>query len=141
MSAQAYFVFGPGEGQRHEARGSVMHFKATAQTTNGRLSLMERTLPAGGRMPPPHAHTGNEEAFFVLEGQVTFVLNGSQQTLGPEMFLLVPARGPGTRSATSRQSNAAFSFCTCPPPTHISPSWRPYGTVRRFPPWRRSGLS
>jgi len=68
-----------------------MHFKATAQTTNGRLSLMERTLPAGGRMPPPHTHAGNEEAFFVLEGHVTFVLNGSEQALGPEMFLLVPA--------------------------------------------------
>jgi quercetin dioxygenase-like cupin family protein len=91
MAEKAYYVFGSGEGQRHEARGSVMHFKAMSQTTNGRLSLMERTLPPGGRMPPPHAHVGNEEAYFVLGGQVTFVLNGSEQTYGPETFVLVPA--------------------------------------------------
>jgi quercetin dioxygenase-like cupin family protein len=84
-------VFGPGDGQRHEARGSEMFFKATSRTTNGRFSLMERTLPARGRMPPPHAHLGVEEAYFVLDGQVTFVLNGSEQTYGPETFVLVPA--------------------------------------------------
>jgi mannose-6-phosphate isomerase-like protein (cupin superfamily) len=91
MAEKPYFVFGPGEGERREARGSVMLFKATAQTTHGRLSLMERTLPVGGRMPPPHVHTDYEEAYFVLEGQVTFVLNDEERTLGAESFLLVPA--------------------------------------------------
>lgn len=91
MADKPYYVFGPGEGERHEARGSVMRFKATAHTTSGRLSLMERTLPAGGRMPPPHLHVGIGESYFVLEGEVTFVLNGSEQTYGPESFVLVPA--------------------------------------------------
>lgn len=91
MAEKPYYVFSRGEGERHEARGSVMLFKAMSQTTNGRLSLMERTLPPGGRMPPPHAHTGIEEAYFVLDGQVTFVLDGSEQTYGPESFVLVPA--------------------------------------------------
>lgn len=61
-----------GEGQRREARGSEMWFKATASSTHGRFSLMERTLPPGGRMPPPHAHVGSEEAYFVLDGIVEF---------------------------------------------------------------------
>jgi uncharacterized cupin superfamily protein len=43
-----------------------MFFKALASNTSGRLSLMDRTLPPGGRMPPPHRHSGNEEAYFVL---------------------------------------------------------------------------
>ncbi|MDP9238912.1 MAG: cupin domain-containing protein [Chloroflexota bacterium] len=81
--ADAFYTFGPREGERHEARGSVMLFKAMARTTNGRLSLMERTLPPGVRMSPPHAHVGMEEGFFVLEGQVTFLLNGAEQTRGP----------------------------------------------------------
>ena len=34
---------GPGEGTHHEARGSNMWFKATAASTGGRFSLMERT--------------------------------------------------------------------------------------------------
>ncbi len=80
-----------GEGLRREARGSEMWFKATASSTHGRLSLMERTLPPGGRMPPSHRHVGNEEAYFVLEGTVEFrvadeVFEGSAGT-----FVLVPA--------------------------------------------------
>lgn len=84
-------VLGPGEGTRHEARGSVMRFKATASTTAGRLSLMERTLPPGGWMPPAHRHTGIDEAYFVLDGEVTFVLDGRTTLGGPETFVLVPA--------------------------------------------------
>ena len=91
MAQNPYYVFARGEGERHEARGSVMLFKAMKRTTNARLSIMERTLPSGGRMPPPHAHVAIEEAYFVLEGQVTFVLDGSEQTHGPETFVLVPA--------------------------------------------------
>jgi mannose-6-phosphate isomerase-like protein (cupin superfamily) len=64
--------FGSSEGVRYEARGSVMWFKATASSTEDRFSLMERTLPPGGRMPPAHSHIGNDEAYFVLEGTVEF---------------------------------------------------------------------
>jgi mannose-6-phosphate isomerase-like protein (cupin superfamily) len=90
MAEDNYYVFGPGEGHRQEARGSVMHFKARSATTNGRFSLMERTLPPGGRMPPPHLHVDCEEAYYVLNGAVTFVLGGTERTEGPETFLLVP---------------------------------------------------
>ena len=60
--------WGPRQGLRREARGSEMWFKASAATTGGRFSLMERTLPPGGRMPPAHRHAGNDEAYFVLDG-------------------------------------------------------------------------
>lgn len=90
-----------GEGLRREARGSEMWFKATAASTNGRFSLMERTLPPGGRMPPAHRHSENEEAYFVLEGTVEFrvgeeVVEGSGGT-----FVLVPAGEPHTFGNTS----------------------------------------
>ncbi|HEY8081374.1 MAG TPA: cupin domain-containing protein [Acidimicrobiales bacterium] len=68
--------FDTGEGLHREARGSHMWFKATAASTEGRFSLMERTLPAGGRMPPAHRHGGNEEAYFVLDGLVEFQVEG-----------------------------------------------------------------
>ena len=83
--------FGSGQGLRREARGSEMWFKATAGTTGGRLSLMERTLPPGGRMPPPHRHTGNEEAYFVLDGVVEFRVSGEVLTGGAGTFVLVPS--------------------------------------------------
>ena len=80
-----------GEGLRREARGSVMWFKATAADTDGRFSLMERTLPPGGRMPPPHRHVGNDEAYVVLDGSVEFRV-GDDVFVGSEgTFVLVPA--------------------------------------------------
>ena len=76
-------LIGPGEGQkRYTARGSVMFFKALAEQDDGDLSLMERTLPVGGRRPPPHRHTNCSEAYFVLDGLVSVVVEGEELTVG-----------------------------------------------------------
>lgn len=84
-------LIGPGEGRkRYTARGSVMFFKALAEQDDGDLSLMERTLPPGGRRPPPHRHTNCSEAYFVLDGLVSVVVEGDELSVGPEGFVLVP---------------------------------------------------
>jgi mannose-6-phosphate isomerase-like protein (cupin superfamily) len=84
-------VLGPGEGVReYQARGSVMHFKALAENSGGDFSLMERTLPVGGRRPPPHRHTNCSEGYFVLEGDVAVLLETQELRVGPEQFVLVP---------------------------------------------------
>jgi quercetin dioxygenase-like cupin family protein len=83
-------IFRPEEGHRLEARGSEMFFKAVAASTRGRFSLMERSLPAGGRQPPMHIHVDTEEAFYVLEGEVSFRLGPEQERGGPGTFVLVP---------------------------------------------------
>jgi quercetin dioxygenase-like cupin family protein len=83
-------VLGPGQGHQLTARGSVMAFKAVAAQTGGDFSLMERTLPPGGRRPPAHRHVNCSEAFFVLDGQISFTLDGQDRTGGPGDFLLVP---------------------------------------------------
>ena len=72
------------------ARGNVMAFKAVAAQTGGDFSLMERTVPAGARTPPPHRHVNCSEAFFVLDGTITFWLDDAEVTGGPGDFLLVP---------------------------------------------------
>jgi mannose-6-phosphate isomerase-like protein (cupin superfamily) len=51
---------------------------------------MERTLPPSGRRPLPHRHVNCSEAFFVLDGAVTFVLDGTELLGRPDDFLLVP---------------------------------------------------
>ena len=84
-------MLGRGQGERqYEARGSVMAFKALAEQDGGDFSLMERTLPPGGRRPPPHRHTSCSEAYFGLDGLIAVTVAGEDQTLGPEDFLLVP---------------------------------------------------
>src|SRR5580693_3555306 len=84
-------VVGRGEAQReYTARGSVMFFKAVAEQDGGDFSLMERTLPPGGRRPPPHRHTNCSEAYFGLDGLVSVIVEDRELTVGPEGFVLVP---------------------------------------------------
>jgi mannose-6-phosphate isomerase-like protein (cupin superfamily) len=83
-----------GQGRRLTARGNVMAFKAVAAQTGGDFSLMERTVPPGARTPPPHRHVNCSEAFFVLDGAITFWLDSAELTGGAGDFLLVP-RGAG----------------------------------------------
>jgi quercetin dioxygenase-like cupin family protein len=92
-----------GEGLRREARGSEMWFKAVGGDTGGRFSLMERTLPPGGRMPPPHRHVGNDEAYFVLDGVVEFRVSDEVSTGGSGVFYLVQAGEPHTFGNTSQE--------------------------------------
>ena len=83
-------IFEAGEGKLLSARGSAMFFKATRESTNGAFSFMERTLPPGGRKPPPHIHSNCEEAFYVLDGEIEFFL-GEETVIGrPGSFVHVP---------------------------------------------------
>lgn len=93
-----------GEGLRREARGSEMWFKATASDTKGRFSLMERTLPPGGRMPPAHFHAGNDEAYFVLDGTVEFRVADEVFQGGTGTFVLVAAGESHTFGNTSHET-------------------------------------
>jgi mannose-6-phosphate isomerase-like protein (cupin superfamily) len=89
-------VYEPGEGKLLTARGSDMFFKAVAATTSGTFSLMERTLPPGGRKPPPHLHADCEEAYYVLDGRVEFAVGRRNYFGGPRSFVLVPRGVPHT---------------------------------------------
>jgi mannose-6-phosphate isomerase-like protein (cupin superfamily) len=115
-------VLGPGEGVLYQARGSMMFFKAVAEHDSGDFSLMERTLPAGGRRPPAHRHTNCSEAYFVLDGTVSVNVEGADLSLGPESFLLVPG----------------CSSSTPPPWTRTSPNCTTCGTATHRPPRTRS---
>jgi mannose-6-phosphate isomerase-like protein (cupin superfamily) len=83
-------IVSAGKGKIVTARGSVMAFKAVAAQTDGDFSLMERTVPPRGRRPLPHRHVNCSEAFWVLDGTITFVLDGAECHGGPDDFLLVP---------------------------------------------------
>jgi mannose-6-phosphate isomerase-like protein (cupin superfamily) len=119
-----------GEGLRREARGSEMWFKATSASTGGRFSLMERTLPPGGRMPPAHSHVGNDEAYFVLDGTVEFHVSGEVVPGTSGTFVLVPA---GEAHTFGNVSDVAARLLVLHAPrwTGTSKTWSAYGPLRR----------
>jgi quercetin dioxygenase-like cupin family protein len=59
--------FGPG--------GGVYRIVTTAQESAGRIFAFEATEPPGGG-PPLHTHATEEEYFFVLEGEMSFYIDG-----------------------------------------------------------------
>ena len=84
-----------------------MAFKAVAAQTGGDFSLMERTVPPGARTPPPHRHVNCSEAFFVLDGTITFRLDDAELTGGPGDFLLVPRGTAHTFGNSGRRAGPA----------------------------------
>ena len=105
---------------RREARGSEMWFKATAANTQGRFSLMERTLPPGGRMPPAHRHVGNEEAYFVLDGTVEFHVGDDVFDAEHSTFVLVPAGEAHTFGNTGNEPRRRLLVLHAPRSTPTS---------------------
>ena len=95
-------IHGPGEGARYSARGSRMTFKALANDTGGMLSLMEREMPAGGRMPPSHRHAGPEH-FYVLDGELELLIEDEAVQAGRGWFALVPEGVAHTFGNTSSE--------------------------------------
>ena len=83
-SDRATTVFGAGDEYR---------FLATGDETDGTYFMVEAVVPPGGG-PPPHIQTREEEGFYVLEGELTFWVDGVRQEVGPGAFLHVPRNVP-----------------------------------------------
>src|SRR5436305_14365092 len=66
---QAFFL-APGDGDAIWFLRNRMTVKATAETTGGAFGLVETQI-APGFSPPLHVHHREDEAFYVLEGEVT----------------------------------------------------------------------
>lgn len=79
----------PGTGRMVALAGDVYTLKLSAADTGGRCAVLEFVVPPGGG-PAPHAHTREDEAFYVYEGEVTFTVGGQTSTLGPGGFTCPP---------------------------------------------------
>jgi len=69
--------------------GDVYRFLATGAETDGKYATFEAIVPPGGG-PPPHIHRREEESFYILEGEITFTVNGERVMAGPGSFASMP---------------------------------------------------
>ena len=69
--------------------GDLYRFLATGDETDGQYALWEAVIPPNGG-PPPHTHSKEVEFFHVLEGEITFFVNGETLKAGPGMFAHMP---------------------------------------------------
>ena len=69
--------------------GDEYRFLATGNDTDGQYFLVEAIVPPGGG-PPPHIQTREEEAFYILEGTLTFYGEDGAISAGPGTYLNIP---------------------------------------------------
>ena len=78
-----------GTGAAYWGPGDRYTFLVTGDETDGAYFVMEAWVPPGGG-PGPHIHTREDETFYVLEGEVEFLLGDDVITAGPGDFVSVP---------------------------------------------------
>src|ERR1700758_271022 len=83
----------PAEGRTIAVVGDVYRFLATGEDTDGKYALWETVVPPGGG-PPPHVHSREEEGFYVLEGEITFTVNGEKVVATVGTFANMPVGTP-----------------------------------------------
>ena len=62
---------------------------ADGNSTGGRSSMMEQLLPKGSG-PGPHKHTWSDETFYMLDGEITLLLDEEIRTVRKGDFVMVP---------------------------------------------------
>jgi quercetin dioxygenase-like cupin family protein len=128
-----------GEGEARWWFGALAEIKATAADTAGQMTIVEVTEPPGAEAPL-HVHRRDDEAFWVLQGDVTFEVGETtieasagdyvfaprgiphRFTVGYQgcrmLFLLVPGGIEDVIRATSEPAPSR----TLPPPPETEPT-------------------
>lgn len=139
MGAQAQgtervsIVLGEAEGESLWFNNDLLTIKATGAETGGEFVLLEE-LARHGKTTPLHAHTGETESFYVLDGAARFHVDGVEHELGPGGFASVPAGVPHAYFVTSE--TARLILVITPGDTAIIDFFRDVGepaTERRLP--------
>ncbi len=82
---EAYFA-GPDEGEVLERE----HGRLRLLGELPHLEALDQTYEPGWEGVAPHAHDDHTDSFFVLEGEVEFLVNGEWRRGGPSTYVSVP---------------------------------------------------
>lgn len=123
MSSAIPIIRQDGEGERMWfAGGGAFTWKATAAETGGAFILIEDRME-GGKVTPLHLHPDQDEAIYVLEGELLVDVEGDQQRVGTGGFFFAP-RG------------VAHAFMVTSDSAHVL-GWQTPGTGEPF--YRQAG--
>ncbi len=105
-------VLGPGEGKVVPVPGHKITHKISGEDTDGAYSLLEVELDGDG--PPQHVHKNEDEAFYVLEGEINVLMGERTFIAKAGTFVRIPR---GTRHTFCRveKKNAKLLAIFSPP--------------------------
>jgi quercetin dioxygenase-like cupin family protein len=101
----------PGAGEALWFLGSLVTIKAGAEATAGRVAVTENLAPRGGGSPL-HVHRREDEWFYVLEGELRFLVGGDVVEAPAGAFVYGPRDVPHTFVVESER--ARFLLVTEP---------------------------
>ena len=87
MSGDAV-VLRPGQGRRFWT--GISHGAVKVESGAADFSVFESSPPPGRPGPAPHVHRSYDQAWFIIEGVVEFLLDGQRERLGAGGFVFVP---------------------------------------------------
>jgi len=84
-------VLAPGAGRNISlGDAGTVTLKAVAADSGGTLSAYEFTTPPATAGPPLHLHRTWDEAFYVLAGEMTFLIDGHTHAAAAGSFVFIP---------------------------------------------------
>jgi quercetin dioxygenase-like cupin family protein len=101
------FGLGEGEGNARWWGGGLATIKVTGKETGGLYSVVEVLEPEGARAPL-HLHRKEDEAFWVLEGEVTFQVGEETIRARPGSFVFGPKDVPHTYAVDTGPARLLF---------------------------------
>jgi len=97
-----------GEGEARWWLGvTLATIKATSKETDGRYTLVEVLEPEGAEAPL-HVHHNEDEAFWILEGELTFEVGKEKIKASPGSFLFGPKDVPHRYTVDSGPARMLF---------------------------------
>jgi quercetin dioxygenase-like cupin family protein len=124
-------LYGPGEGERHDAGSALILIKAAGEHTGGSFFLSESTLAPGFAGPPPHRHRELHDMFYVLDGTLTLRLGDRTVEAGPGTFVCVP---PGVVHTFRNDSDGAVRVLNFNTPAGFEHYMRELGEAAKSAP-------
>ena len=123
-----------GEGKRIAVMGDMYTFLAEGEDTSRSYALWEAVVPPGGG-PPPHIQSREDEGFYVLEGEMTFVADGRKVVARQGSFLNIPR---GVLHTFKNESQADARMLILVAPAGMEKMFEEMGTVVTGPTARPS---
>lgn len=89
MSERHAYVLAEGEGEAFWFAGALMIVKAGGEGSDGGFAFIDQRTP-GDYAVPRHVHEREDEAWYVLQGEVTFFCGDEALTARPGAFVFAP---------------------------------------------------
>lgn len=123
FTGRAVFV-PPGEGERVWVAEELVTFVVTGAHTGGAYALTDSVVPPGGAAPP-HVHTREDEAFWILEGELEIVVGAEVFRAVAGSFVHLPR---GVLHTYRNVGAAPARFLTLMAPAGLERFFREVGT-------------